>query len=66
MTPKEVRELRIKAGLTQKKCAEMFGITLNAWQKKETSYKDSTHNRNISNAEIIVLKRLAKKKFNYE
>lgn len=63
MTPKEVRELRIKAGLTQRECAELFGMKGGArsWQKRETSYTDTSQNRQIKKAEIIVLEQLAKK-----
>jgi len=62
MTPQQVRALRIKAGLKQRECAEMFGLTLYGWQKKETNYKDPKNNSAISKAEAMVLERLAKRK----
>lgn len=63
MTPKQVRALRIKAGLTQRECAELFGMKGGArsWQKRETSYADPNQNRPIKPAEMMVLERLAKK-----
>ncbi|EEB1245412.1 XRE family transcriptional regulator [Salmonella enterica] len=33
--PSNVKKLRIDAGLTQQECADIFGLTINNWQKKE-------------------------------
>lgn len=34
--PTEIRQLRIKTGLTQKELAEFFGMSLSNWQRKES------------------------------
>lgn len=34
--PAEVKRLRVKAGLTQNKAAELFGMSLSNWQRKES------------------------------
>ena len=34
--PAEIRQLRIKTGLTQKELAEFFGMSLSSWQRKES------------------------------
>lgn len=34
--PSEVKRLRVKAGLTQSKAAELFGMSLSNWQRKES------------------------------
>jgi len=57
-TPEEIKRLRVKAGLTQKETADLFGISLNYWQKKELS-KDSAQNRKVSKSEYILLLLLA-------
>lgn len=31
-TPKEIKALRTKAGLTQRQCAQLLGKTTRAWQ----------------------------------
>lgn len=57
-TPEEIKRLRVKARLTQKETADLFGISLNYWQKKELS-KDSAQNRKVSKSEYILLLLLA-------
>lgn len=34
-TPENIKRLRKKIGLTQKECAEMFGMTARSWRRKE-------------------------------
>ncbi|MDF3630344.1 helix-turn-helix domain-containing protein [Enterobacter hormaechei] len=34
-TPENIKILRKKIGLTQKECAEMFGMTARSWRRKE-------------------------------
>lgn len=34
--PQEIKRLRVKAGLTQNKAAELFGMSLSNWQRKES------------------------------
>lgn len=34
-TPDNIKVLRKKIGLTQKECAEMFGISPRSWRRKE-------------------------------
>ncbi|EBR1018861.1 helix-turn-helix domain-containing protein [Salmonella enterica] len=34
--PSEIKRLRVKAGLTQSKAAELFGMSLSNWQRKES------------------------------
>ncbi|CAO94881.1 helix-turn-helix domain-containing protein [Erwinia tasmaniensis] len=34
--PSEVKRLRVKTGLTQSKAAELFGMSLSNWQRKES------------------------------
>lgn len=34
--PTEIRQLRIKTGLTQKELAEFLGMSLSNWQRKES------------------------------
>lgn len=34
-SPENIKVLRKKIGLTQKECAEMFGMTARSWRRKE-------------------------------
>ncbi|HFP8670550.1 TPA: helix-turn-helix domain-containing protein [Providencia stuartii] len=34
--PTEIKQLRIKTGLTQRELAEFFGMSLSNWQRKES------------------------------
>lgn len=34
-TPENIRALRVFCGLTQKACADIYGVTLRSWQKRE-------------------------------
>lgn len=36
-TPENITVLREKIGLTQKQCAELFGVSLRSWQRREAS-----------------------------
>lgn len=35
MTPKEIKQARLKAHMTQEQCAERFGYATRSWQGKE-------------------------------
>ncbi len=56
-SPAEVHRLRIAAGMTQKECAELFGIGLRSWQKKEES--GTVSSRGITSGEFDLLLLLA-------
>lgn len=56
-TPENVKRLRIADGLTLKKCANIFGISLRGWQKKEEY--NSVNNRGITKGEYIYFLLLA-------
>lgn len=54
ISPEEVKRLRLKAGLTQKKMAKLAGIGLSSWQKKETAETLKSYSP-ISGAEYNLL-----------
>ena len=56
--PKEVKRIRLKAGLTQKEMAKLAGIGLSSWQKKETAETLKSYSP-ISGAEYNLLLLLA-------
>lgn len=56
-TPAEVHRLRIAAGMSQRECAEFFGIGLRSWQKKEES--GTVSSRGITSGEFDLLLLLA-------
>ncbi|EJZ3355818.1 XRE family transcriptional regulator [Salmonella enterica] len=58
VSPEEVKRLRKKIGLTQKQTAELFGIGIFSWQRKEIPIT-SKNNRPLTKAEYIVLQLLA-------
>jgi transcriptional regulator with XRE-family HTH domain len=57
-SPSEVKRLRIKAGLTQREAAELCGVSLNYWQRKELS-EGSRQFRRVSKSEFLLLLLLA-------
>lgn len=57
-SPSEVKRLRIKAGLTQREAAELCGVSLNYWQRKELS-EESKQFRRVSKSEFSLLQLLA-------
>lgn len=64
-TPEEIKRLRVKAGLTQKEAAELMGVSLNYWQRKELS-RDSAQNRKVSKSEYVLLLLLAGEHLDFE
>lgn len=42
-TPENVRKLRESCGLTLKECAEIFGMPLRTWQKREEPINSASH-----------------------
>lgn len=56
-TPENIKRLRISAGLTLKECANIFGISLRGWQKKEES--NTINSRGITKGEYLYLLLLA-------
>ena len=63
--PEEVKRLRKKIGLTQKQTADLFGMALFSWQRKEIPITSKNH-RPIRDAEYIALKLLANEYEGYE
>lgn len=57
-TPEEIKRLRIKANLTQKATADLFGLSLSSWQRKEIP-KKSINYRSVTTGELWVLLLLA-------
>lgn len=57
-SPSEVKRLRMKAGLTQRQAAELMGVSLNYWQRKELS-EESKQFRRVSRSEFLLLLLLA-------
>jgi len=57
-TAEDIKQLRKKTGLTQKEVAQLFGISLNYWQRKELN-KESIQHRKISKSEYTLLLLLA-------
>lgn len=55
--PEDIKRLRISAGLTLKECANIFGISLRGWQKKEES--NTVSSRGITKGEYLYLLLLA-------
>ncbi|HGJ5868503.1 helix-turn-helix domain-containing protein [Arsenophonus nasoniae] len=58
ITAEEIRILRKKTNMTQKSLAELFGISLSYWQRKELD-RSSPNYRPISAAELWILLLLA-------
>ena len=56
--PEEVKRLRLKANMTQKQMAELFGMSLSSWQRKEIT-TTSTNYRPVNGGEFITLLLLA-------
>lgn len=57
-TPENIKNLRQKIGLTQKECAEMFGMTARSWRRKEEP-KTTVSNTTLSAIEFNYLLLLA-------
>ncbi|WP_210532016.1 helix-turn-helix domain-containing protein [Pantoea ananatis] len=57
-SPSEIKRLRMKAGLTQREAAELVGVSLNYWQRKELS-EESKQFRRVSRSEFLLLQLLA-------
>ncbi|EAO9321715.1 XRE family transcriptional regulator [Salmonella enterica] len=55
--PKIVKALRIKAGLTQKECANIYGVGIRTWQKKEE--ENTQNSQKLSQVEFEYLLLLA-------
>lgn len=52
----EIKRLRLKSGLTQKKTAEIFGMSLSNWQRKECINGRVVP---VTNSEFMLLQLLA-------
>ncbi|EHO7201659.1 TPA: XRE family transcriptional regulator [Salmonella enterica subsp. enterica serovar Java] len=55
--PKTVKALRIKAGLTQKECSNIYGVGIRTWQKKEE--ENTQNSQKLSQVEFEYLLLLA-------
>ncbi|MEG9385091.1 XRE family transcriptional regulator [Morganella morganii] len=54
-TPENIKALRLKAGYTQKQCAEIYGIGLRGWQKKEEVNTQSSQKLSKVEFEFLLL-----------
>ncbi|HAF2404710.1 TPA: XRE family transcriptional regulator [Salmonella enterica] len=56
-TPESVKLLRLKAGLTQKECSQIYGVGIRTWQKKEEV--NTQNSQSLSKGEFDYLLLLA-------
>lgn len=56
--PENVKKLRLKAGLTQKECSNIYGVGLRTWQKKEEV--NTQNSQSLSQVEFEFLLLLAR------